>query len=63
MYAIININSYQKKSIVQLNFRKKEITKKNLEKGLIQIQVYLYGKRRHFSTKIYVTPKNGTTRN
>lgn len=37
--------------------RKKEITKKNHEKGLIQIQVYLNGRRRYFSTKIYVTPK------
>lgn len=37
--------------------RKDEVVKKNLEKGLIQIQAYLNGARRYFSTKVYATPK------
>lgn len=37
--------------------RKNEIVKKNLEKGLVQIQAYLNGARKYFSTKVYVTPK------
>ena len=37
--------------------RKKEILKKGQEKGLVQIQSYLNGGRRYFSTKVYLTPK------
>ncbi|PWK28225.1 integrase-like protein [Arcicella aurantiaca] len=35
--------------------RKKEVAAKG--KGLVQIQAYLDGGRRYFSTKLYVTPK------
>ncbi|MFC3812852.1 site-specific integrase [Lacihabitans lacunae] len=41
---------------------KKDIPKKNKEKGLIQIQAYLNGSRRYFSTKVYLTPKEWDTK-
>ena len=41
--------------------RKKEILKKG--KGLVQIQVYLDGDRRYFSTKHYLTPKEWDFKN